>query len=203
MMFVTHLGSSLGTVGKALEKALGPSVPALAALAALASVGASVGVAVALTFRMRISKTQTLDGETEEAEEAKAEADEASRVWLESSWPRWGLPRKLFAGLWLLVMYPILAYVMMSLVSLTSDKLLWAAAALHLVSNSIWVPSFVRWQSATLAVVSALLMVLSAAWIAIRFAHALPVRTRVMLWVYVAWVAYSASITSNFLFADD
>lgn len=144
------------------------------------AVGASVGIALALTFRNR---------------EAEAEAEAA---WLESSWPRWGLPQKLFAGVWLSVMYPILAYVVIS----CGDKLMWTAIALHLVSNAIWVPAFVRWQTATIAVVNALLMVLSAAWIAIKFADALRLHARVMLWVYVAWVAYSASITSNFLFAE-
>jgi tryptophan-rich sensory protein len=152
------------------------------------AVGASVGIALALTFR---NKTR----------EADADAD-AESAWLESSWPRWGLPRKLFAGVWLSVMYPILAYVVISLTNTCDDKLVWAAIALHLVSNAIWVPAFVRWQTATIAVVNALLMVLSAAWIAIKFADALRLHARVMLWVYVAWVAYSASITSNFLFAE-
>jgi hypothetical protein len=45
-------------------------------------------------------------------------------------------------------------------------------------------------------------MVLSAVFAALMIASEVSGRTRALLWVYVAWVAYSASITSSYLFAD-
>ena len=132
------------------------------------------------------------------------EEDEAVRVWLDASWPRWGLPQKAFALLWCLVMYPLLAYILAAFSRTASrdSAVLWAAAAIHLVANVIWVPSFAKWQAASLAVVSSLVMVLSAVFAALMIASEVSGRTRALLWVYVAWVAYSASITSSYLFAD-
>lgn len=129
------------------------------------------------------------------------EEDEAVRVWLDASWPRWGLPRKAFVLLWCLVMYPLLAYIIAACAHVDT-ALLWAAAAIHLIANVIWVPSFAKWQAASLAVVSSLVMVLSAVFAALMIASEVSGRTRALLWVYVAWVAYSASITSSYLFAD-
>lgn len=169
---------------------------AIRAVLSVGAVGASVGLSAGISFRKR-----------------DPEDDEATRVWLDSSWPRWGLPRRVFAWVWGLAMYPLLAYLVYLLFYAAAQAnqvkpLLWAAA-IHLLANSLWVPSLARWEAATLAVATSLIMVLTSAYIALTYAGSvtkkciLPRHARAALWIYVAWVAYSASITSNFLFADD
>lgn len=150
------------------------------------AVGASVGLAAAgVAMRKR-----------------DADDVDATQAWLDSSWPRWGLPRKVFASVWCLVMYPLMAYLLFSCYGNSTGHFMWAAA-IHLISNAMWVPSLMRWEAATLAVASSLLMVFTAAYITLTFSRTLPGRTRAILWVYVAWVAYSASITANYLFSDE
>lgn len=119
---------------------------------------------------------------------------------VEQYWPWWALPKRVIAWMWLILAYPLLAGLVISEIKLYghSSRKIWvmgAASMIHVLANIMLNFALFKWNEVFLATACALVMLASLTGIARAFERASHL-TQMIVWLLVAWTAYTASIVA-------